>query len=166
MNKRKTLKRNRTRKNLKRNGTRKNKKTKKRKNIKNKLGGTASASASASPNKQNENQVFSTGDLVKFKFNGKDRFAVVIDKLAVTEKDKYRVTLLEVEDSEEYKKIYHKDPIFGKILLLEQMYMEKATDSELSEDISLLPHFVNFVKKNVKTHNKFLSLMNYPSNPT
>ena len=138
MNKRKTLKRNRTRKNLKRNGTRKNKKTKKRKNMKNKLGGTASDSASDS-SKKNENQVFSTGDIVKFK----DQFAVVIDKLAVIEKDKYRVTLL--EDSEEYKKIYHKDPIFGIFLLLEQMDMEKATDS----DIKSLSNYHKILLQNI-----------------
>ncbi len=158
MNKRKTLKRNRTRKTLKRNGTRKNKKTKKRKNIKNKLGGTASASASS---KKNENQVFSTGDLVKFKFNDIDQFAVVIDKLAVTEKDKYTVKLLKNSkdyNSKDYNSIYHEHPIFGKILLLEQMYMEKATDSELSEEQKIsLQTIVTDVKEKVKTYNEFLS---------
>jgi hypothetical protein len=78
MNKRKTLKRNRTRKNLKRNGTRKNKKSLKRKKMKNKLGGA-----------------FSDCSYIYVIVNSTSQLGVVLGTMdAVTDVIKYKVKLL------------------------------------------------------------------------
>lgn len=99
MNKRKTLKRNRTRKNLKRNGTRKNKKTKKRKNIKNKLGGA-----------------FNFETPFYFILDDELILGEAIGKLAVTNEHKYIVKLL--EGSEDYEHILIQDKKYGQVFLL------------------------------------------------